>query len=253
VKRVLTATVAIPAAVLITFFTPDWLFAFVVGFIAALAVEEFFSLAAQKGIGRPGRWFLIPAALVTISFMGGGSWPISALALATISLMTATIFSPPMEDAFGRISVGLCGTAYCAVTLGFLVLMSRELVFLLLVIIWVGEAAAYFCGRAFGRHPLAPKVSPKKTVEGAVAGLIGSVAAGTLGGVWLLGEPWVNLLVISAVTGSVAQLGDLAESVLKRSVGVKDSSSILPGHGGILDRLDSLFFAAPIFYWLFNA
>src|SRR5215510_7748704 len=142
--------------------------------------------------------------------------------------------------------------AYCAVTLGFLVLMPRESVFLLLVIVWVGDAAAYFCGRAFGRHPLAPKVSPKKTVEGAVAGLIGSAAAGIVGGVWILGEPWLNLLLISAVTGIVAQLGDLAESVLKRSVGVKDSSSILPGHGGILDRLDSLFFAAPIFYWFFN-
>jgi phosphatidate cytidylyltransferase len=253
VKRVLTALVAIPATVLITFLAPDWLFAFVAGFIAALAVEEFLSLAAQKGIGRPGRWFLVPAALVTISFMGGGAWPISALALATIALMTATVFSASLDNAFGRISVGLGGIAYCAVTLGFLVLMPRELVFLLLVIVWVGEAAAYFCGRAFGRHPLAPRVSPKKTVEGAIAGLVGSMAAGILGGVWLLGEPWLNLLVISAVTGSVAQLGDLAESVLKRSVGVKDSSSILPGHGGILDRLDSLFFAAPIFYWFFNA
>jgi phosphatidate cytidylyltransferase len=158
-----------------------------------------------------------------------------------------------METAFGRVSTGLGGLVYCAVTLGFLVLMPREFVFLLLVIVWVGEAAAYYCGRAFGRHPLMPRVSPKKTVEGGVAGLLGSVAAGVVGGVWLLGEPWLNLVVISAVTGVVAQLGDLAESVLKRSVGVKDSSSILPGHGGILDRLDSLFFAAPVFYWFFNA
>jgi phosphatidate cytidylyltransferase len=167
--------------------------------------------------------------------------------------MTATIFSEPLDTAMGRIGAGLGGIVYCSVTLGFLVLMPRELVFILLVMVWVGEAAAYFCGRAIGRHPLAPKVSPKKTVEGAVAGLIGSVAAGTLTGVWLLGEPWTSLVGVSAVTGIVAQFGDLAESVLKRSVGVKDSSSILPGHGGILDRLDSLFFAVPVFYWFFNA
>ena len=96
-------------------------------------------------------------------------------------------------------------------------------------------------------------MSPKKTVEGAIAGLIGSVIAGIAVGVWLLDEPWLNLAIISTVTAVAGQLGDLAESVLKRSTGVKDSSSILPGHGGILDRLDSLFFAAPVFYWFFNA
>jgi phosphatidate cytidylyltransferase len=85
-----------------------------------------------------------------------------------------------------------------------------------------------------------------------VAGLVGSVITGTALGVWLLGEPWLRLAGISALTAVVGQTGDLAESVLKRSAGVKDSSSILPGHGGILDRLDSLLFATPVFYWLFN-
>jgi len=132
-------------------------------------------------------------------------------------------------------------------------MIPRELILLLYVIIWSGDSAAYYGGRAFGRHLLAPKVSPKKTIEGAVAGLAGSVITGTALGVWLLGEPWLRLAGISALTAVVGQTGDLAESVLKRSAGVKDSSSILPGHGGILDRLDSLLFATPVFYWLFNA
>lgn len=252
-KRIATAVVAIPLVVLITIYSPDWIFAFVVGLVSALAVEEFLSLGEKKGIGRPGQWFLAPAAVVGISFLGGTGWVITALGLAVISILTVTIFSDPIETALGRVGVGLGGVVYCSITLGFLVLMPRKLILLLFAIIWVGDTAAYYGGRAFGRHFLAPKVSPKKTGEGAMAGLIGSVIVGTAGGAWFLGEPWLNVLGISAVTAVAGQLGDLAESVLKRSAGVKDSSSILPGHGGILDRLDSLFFAAPVFYWFFNA
>jgi phosphatidate cytidylyltransferase len=175
------------------------------------------------------------------------------IAFVALALMTVTIFSRPVETALGRVGIGLSGIVYCSLTLGFLVLMPRQMILLLFVIIWVGDTCAYYGGRALGRHLLAPKVSPKKTVEGAIAGLLGSVIAGTIGGVWLLGQPLLNLAGISAVTAIAGQLGDLAESVLKRSAGVKDSSSVLPGHGGILDRLDSLFFAAPVFYWFFKA
>ena len=170
-----------------------------------------------------------------------------------MALLTVAIFGRSIETALGRVGVGLSSLLYCCVTLGFLVLLPRDLILLLFVIIWAGDTAAYYVGGAFGRHQLAPKISPKKTIEGGAAGLLASVAAGTASGVLLLGEPWPKLIMISAVTAAVGQFGDLAESVLKRSAGVKDSSSILPGHGGILDRLDSLFFAAPVFYWFFNA
>jgi phosphatidate cytidylyltransferase len=251
-KRVLTAAVAVPIVLLVTIFSPDWLFAFAVGLVCAVAVDEFLSLGEGKGIGRPDRWFLVPAALVAISFISGGGWALTVFAFSAITLMTVTIFSAPIETALGRVGMGLGSVAYCSLTLGFLVLIPRELVLTLFAIIWVGDTAAYYGGRAFGRHLLAPKVSPKKTVEGAVAGFIGSVFAGVVAA-FFLGEPRLQMAGISGATAVAGQLGDLAESVLKRSAGVKDSSSILPGHGGILDRLDSLFFAAPLFYWFFNS
>jgi len=251
-KRVLTAAVAIPIVVFVTLFTPDWFFAFFVGFVCALAADEFLSLADKKGLGRPGRWFLVPSALVAMSFQGGGRSVVMAFALTTITLMTVMIFSESIDNVLGRVGMGLAGVAYCSLTLGFLIIMRRDLVLLLFSIIWIGDSAAYYVGRARGRHALAPRISPKKTIEGAAAGLIGSVIAGVIGA-FFLGEPLLRVTGISAATAIAGQVGDLAESVLKRSAGVKDSSSILPGHGGILDRLDSLFFAAPIFYWLFNA
>ena len=188
-----------------------------------------------------------------MSFLWGFGWVLSAVVIAAMLLMTAAIFAGSLQAAFGRVGIGLGSIVYCPLTLGFMVLMPRDRILLLLAIIWVGDTGAYYGGRAMGRHLLAPKVSPKKTVEGAIAGVLGSVIAGAAGGTWFLHESLPTLIWVSVVTAIAGQVGDLAESVLKRSAGVKDSSSIMPGHGGILDRLDSLFFATPIFYWFFIA
>jgi phosphatidate cytidylyltransferase len=252
-KRLLTAAVAIPIVVLITIYSPPWAFAAVIAIVAAAAADEFLSLGMRKGIGRPQRWFLILPALVSASFSGGSDWVIKVVIGASLLLMITTVFKPSIERALGEIAIGLGSLVYCALTLGVLILMERPAILLLFAIIWVGDSAAYYGGRALGRHLLAPRVSPKKTVEGALAGLLGSVIVGVIGGKWVLDQEWIRLIVLSALTAVAGQIGDLAESVLKRSAGVKDSSSILPGHGGILDRLDSLFFAAPVFYWLLNA
>ena len=143
------------------------------------------------------------------------------------------------------------GFVYCGVLLGFLLWLDRRTFLTLLGTIWIGDAAAYYGGRLLGRHLLAPRISPKKTVEGAFAGLIGSIVSGVLLGTWLTGQSSTFLLAASFCAAVVGQLGDLAESALKRSSGVKDSSSLLPGHGGMLDRLDSVLFAAPVYFWFF--
>jgi phosphatidate cytidylyltransferase len=252
-KRILTAAVAIPLVLLITIFSPDWLFALIVGLVAAAAAEEFWELGHKKGIGRPPKWFLAGPLLVAISFLHGFEWVVASVAIAGVVLLTATVLSGSLESAFGSVVTGLSSLVYCAGTLGFLILIPRQWILVLFAIVWIGDAAAYYGGRALGKHLLAPKVSPKKTVEGAIAGLFGSILIGVAGGTWVLHQPWLTMTFVSVLTAILGQIGDLAESVLKRSAGVKDSSSILPGHGGILDRLDSLFFATPIFYWLLNA
>jgi phosphatidate cytidylyltransferase len=252
-KRILTAAIAIPLVLLITIFSPDWLFALIVGLVAAAAAAEFWELGQKKGIGRPPKWFLAGPLLVAISFLHGFEWVVASVAIAGVFLLTATVLSGSIESAFGSVVTGLSSLVYCAGTLGFLILIPRQWILVLFAIVWIGDAAAYYGGRALGKHLLAPKVSPKKTVEGAIAGLIGSILTGIAGGTLVFHQPWLTMVFVSVLTAILGQIGDLAESVLKRSAGVKGSSSILPGHGGILDRLDSLLFATPIFYWLLNA
>jgi phosphatidate cytidylyltransferase len=171
--------------------------------------------------------------------------------VAAFCLLASCIFATSVETALSRVTAGLSGVVYCSFLFGFMILLSRDSLLVLFAIVWLGDTAAYYGGRALGRHALAPRVSPKKTVEGAIAGLFASIVAGIAMGIWRYsGASWLNLAAICAITAVARQVGDLAESALKRSAHVKDSSSILPGHGGILDRLDSLLFAAPTFFWL---
>ena len=128
-------------------------------------------------------------------------------------------------------------------------LAGREAVLLLLLTIVMSDTAQYYCGRAFGRRPLAPTISPKKTLEGAIGGLLFGTVVMSFGGRYVF--PDANLVILVLVSASIAALGivgDLFESLLKRSAGVKDSSRIIPGHGGVLDRIDSWLFAAPLYY-----
>jgi phosphatidate cytidylyltransferase len=123
-------------------------------------------------------------------------------------------------------------------------------IFYILIVTWVGDTTSLYVGRGLGRHRLAPSISPNKTVEGAIAGLIGSLSGGFLAKLWFFGRLSVlDSIITSLLCGIIGQVGDLCESAIKRGVNEKDAGNIIPGHGGILDRMDSLLFSSPAFYY----
>jgi phosphatidate cytidylyltransferase len=251
-KRLLTALVGIPLTLLVVIFSPDWLFVLIISLLSAWCLKELLALAAASLRVHMSPWMLPLGMLVTASFAGGNFWIVGGIAAAMLISAVIVTFEPPVDSALQRMAISALGLLYCAVLLGFMILLRREAVLVLLALVWIGDAAAYYGGKALGRHLLAPAISPKKTIEGAVAGLVASGVAGTLLGIWIMREPPLPFLAVSLAAAGAGQVGDLAESAIKRSAGVKDSSAILPGHGGMLDRLDSLLFAAPVFYLLLN-
>ena len=162
----------------------------------------------------------------------------------------------PLEEAIPALGILCFGIPYFAVPIASLYALKRLdpwLVFLLMAIVWLGDTAAFYVGSKIGRHKLAPVISPKKSWEGAAAGFITSVAAAGVWSVCRLGRLDVALLGVAALTALAAQVGDLVESMIKRGAGVKDSGTVLPGHGGVLDRMDAMLFAAPVLligFWL---
>ena len=275
--RVLVAAVGIPVAFLLIHLG-GWYLAGLMALAAALGVNEFFVLASARG-GQPLRWLGVPAASALVLLAGVEPdfvvWGDRALALLLIlGLLTfcGVIFRLGIDESpLLSVSATVLGVLYTGGTLSFAVLLrglpeaqgamathpweGTLLVLLPLTVTWVGDAVAYFIGKKLGKRRLAPRISPGKTVAGAVAGLIGAPAMGALMGVFLQDLPNFPVSPLAGgamglVLGVATQLGDLAESVLKREAGVKDSGTLLPGHGGALDRLDALFFTVPLAYGL---
>lgn len=262
--RLLTAFVAGPLVVALVIFGPPWGFpAFVVA-IGAVGLHEFHRLAwppsPPHAADAPGRHVATAIATGWTALAAGvpGDFAVAGLAAAAIALLTFHLARPePIPSLNARMAASLSGLLYGGVPLAHLCwLHSRadgtgwRWICLLFVVVWIGDTAAYFGGRALGRHKLHPVASPNKTVEGAVAGLAGSVAAALLARAWF--HPGLSpgdCVALGLAGGVVGQIGDLVESLWKRSAGVKDSGAFFPGHGGVLDRVDALLFAAPLFHW----
>jgi phosphatidate cytidylyltransferase len=267
-KRVLTALVLIPIVLLIVFLGPKqhWLFSFAVAAVAALAGWEFLGLTRQRGAQPPS--IAVVLALLAL-FTANFEWPDStsaAFGILCMALLVLCTFRRPVEQVMTDATASIFCMFYIGFTLLTLINLHEQpngpsLVVFLLCVVWAGDTIALYTGRAWGRHKLAPGISPGKSWEGAIGSVAGSLIAASI----LLAlatqlqardlailsypdEPWY-WLVLAVVVNIAAQVGDLAESALKRSAGVKDSGSLLPGHGGMLDRIDALLLAAPVLWY----
>jgi phosphatidate cytidylyltransferase len=259
-QRILSALVGIPVLVLVVAWGPAWLYTLLVLGLALGAQLELYAMFRAVEVEADRAVGLALGALVVLAFAADRPVVLPlALSLAVIVAVALGVRRDAgSERAWAGVTLTLLGVCYCAWLLGHAIWLralpgGRALTLFALGVTWCGESAAYFVGRRFGRRRLAPRLSPGKTVEGGVAQVFASITAA------LLGARFVGLALPEAVTvglllGVVGQLGDLSESFLKRSAGAKDAGQVIPGHGGLLDRLDSLLFNVPaLYYWLYFA
>jgi phosphatidate cytidylyltransferase len=271
--RIFTALVLIPIVVALVWWGPAWVLAVVAALVAILALVEFFDLGERIAMRPFRKWTIVCAAglfyaqyslglVETHSFAQGYSIVRSATGgvLSIEAVLLVFVFGAvgiglatrwALHEVLPAIAISSAGLLFVALPLSYLVrineinLVGRKLVLFTLCLIWAGDILAYFVGRGLGRVPMAPALSPKKTWEGALGNLVASLLVGVFFAKWLQIEA-TQMLLIAGLANTAGQMGDLIESAWKRGAAVKDSSNLLPGHGGVLDRIDSLILASPV-------
>jgi phosphatidate cytidylyltransferase len=256
--RVATAAAAIPVLLLVILYGPVWLLAVVVGALALLGVGEFAAMAFPTQPGERGLNMLLGTLLVGGVAATGQTPKLLGPTLATIvvaGLVWTLVVRRDFENGLHDLGLLFVGIFYTGLFLPhFIWLRALERgawwVIFVLLICMAGDTGGYFVGHALGRHKLAPRLSPGKTVEGSIAIVIASLVAGAVAKlIFLPQHSWCEILLLAAVMAGLGQLGDLSESIMKRTFGVKESGWLFPGHGGVLDRTDSLLFPVTFLYY----
>jgi phosphatidate cytidylyltransferase len=288
-KRIATAVVLIPIVLALILRAPVWVLAIVACIVALLTIHEFLKLTESYGVapmGWPTHLFA-GVFFLMLAVSSGTDTPLLSTgkflvvlgfsaAIVPFIFLTRAMRGEDLRAGYPAAAASVFAFTYIALPMGMLVQLRQQwagafyLLYLLLVV-WAGDIFAYFVGKSVGRHLMAPRISPNKTWEGAAASLIASVAVGWLlfhyalplsmallraglierrDGMFGLEQPaMVPVILLTILLNVAAQLGDLVESLIKRGAGVKDSGAILPGHGGMLDRIDALLFAAPVLWY----
>jgi phosphatidate cytidylyltransferase len=279
-KRVATALVLIPIVVAIVLFTNTAVVAMATSIITVLALWEYFALGDAIGHRAYRLWTIFCALLLIFSqwfpslFIDGGVAigtrvlnsavhpldlsllsPVNPFFLFVLGLTVLTLWTRrPLVEALPAAGISSSALLLVAFPLSFAVrlhgipALGPKLLLFALAITWAADTTAYFVGRAIGKHPLAPHISPKKTWEGSIASMFGSLVVAYAFSFWIR-IPLPHLLIMAATGNIAGQMGDLLESAYKRSAGVKDSGGLLPGHGGILDRIDALILCIPVIWY----
>ena len=255
-RRLVSAVCILPPLILLVRYGSSVHFVVLLTLVVGIALIEFYRLLAAKGCPCWG-WLGVGVGLVfPLTFYVGGMASHAALASAiVVSFVTGLFAREELATSLQSVAFTLLGVFYVGWLLSHVVLLRLltegvSYVFYIFGVVWLGDAAAMGLGTWLGRHKLAATISPRKTIEGAIGGLIGSVCAALLGGMWLLEHiTLMQCLALGGLLAILGQLGDLSESLLKRSAGVKDSSGLIPGHGGVLDKVDGILFSAPALYY----
>lgn len=254
--RLVTAAVLVPLLLYSLFSGPRWLFPTLTATVCTLGAIELFTMTAPAHVLL--RIWGVIATMLVFGPMSGilpEALVIPSVVVAVCGgLLVSLIQVEPIEDASSRMGWVVAGPFYLGALFGVIARLfshnhGGEWIVLVMIYAFGSDTMGYFVGRAFGRHKLYESVSPKKTVEGALGGLLGALFGGLLAHFWFLPTlPLLDAIVLSIAAAAAGQAGDLCESLIKRSVGVKDSGTLLPGHGGILDRVDALVFASSVVY-----
>src|ERR1700722_2449574 len=280
-KRVLTAAVLIPAVVATVWWAPASVVTVAATMVVLLALLEFLALGDHAGLRGYRVWTGFCAIAIfftqwlasieqTRALAGGmrlirapeaaEAFSIEVILLVFVVGATGIILfgRQPVEEALGGVAVSSAALIFLVLPFSTVIRLDgigtegHKLLLFTLVLVWVGDTSAYFVGRSIGRWRMAPKLSPKKTWEGAAANLLGSVLVALIAQRWITEVPLQHLIGMAALANIAGQAGDLLESAYKRSAGMKDSGTLLPGHGGMLDRIDALVLAAPVVWYYFT-
>ena len=252
--RIVSAIVLIPFVLGGIWFAPDWALVLLVEAVLVAAALEYAGLVEKSGVPVP-RVAMTAAAAVVCAAVAWPALPLDLMLIAALLAGGVSVLAAyqPAAHVPATAAATVFPVLYLGVPLGALAALrgtfGREVLLLVLLVVWVSDTAQFYTGTWFGKRRLAPTISPKKSVEGAVGGFVAGVALTVvLGRLWLPNLDPFRLAALGAILVGLGIAGDLFESLLKRSANVKDSSGLIPGHGGVLDRIDALLFAVPGFY-----
>ncbi|MCE5321718.1 phosphatidate cytidylyltransferase [bacterium] len=267
-KRIITALIGIPLAVILIFYPNGLPFAVAIGLVSILGAHEFYSGVRKLG-SQPVEWAgLAAVALFVVSARTYGPKTIGAIFPAVLTLLLILSFCVEIIRRKRAPLINVGATVFGAIYVGWLIMhlvvlrgidgtitvgaYTKEagawLVMFTFLATWASDTGAYFVGRFLGKTKIAPTLSPNKTVEGSIGGFVGALILSMVAGM-IIHLPWYHGLALGVIFGVLSQLGDLSESAIKREIGIKDFGNVMPGHGGILDRFDSMLFAGPAMYY----